>query len=92
MSPPKRWNGPTAHRWPLAGDFASDLIYYQPTAGRPAFKEAMASYLEQSLYDGRWRPDPEKLVIGAGCNAVLGAIQPALQWQPVMDALHTPAL
>uniref|UniRef100_A0A7S4V4V9 Aminotransferase class I/classII large domain-containing protein n=2 Tax=Ditylum brightwellii TaxID=49249 RepID=A0A7S4V4V9_9STRA len=53
-----------------ASSFESDLIYYQPTSGRPAFRAAFASYLRRLLH----LPsdlDEEGLILGAGCNAVL---------------------
>lgn len=51
-------------------DFAADLIYYQPTQGRPGLRNAFCSYLERLL--SLSSPlNPEHLVVGAGCNAVL---------------------
>ena len=49
--------------------FAADLIYYQPTQGRPALREAFARYLERLLQISPLHP--KHLVVGAGCNAVL---------------------
>ena len=51
--------------------FDAGCIYYQPTPGRPGMRNAMAKYIEElmGLPDGRL--DPEGLVVGAGCNAVL---------------------
>jgi aspartate/methionine/tyrosine aminotransferase len=53
--------------------FASDMIYYQPTHGRPGLRGAMARYLERvlGLPEGIGTLDEEGLVVGAGCNAVL---------------------
>ena len=51
--------------------FLDELIYYQPTPGRADMREAVARYMSGSLYAGRYAPDPENLIIGAGCNAVL---------------------
>jgi hypothetical protein len=31
----------------------------------------MARYMSSAMYGGKYTIDPEKLVIGAGCNAVL---------------------
>ena len=49
--------------------FAADLIYYQPTQGRPSLRKAVAKYLERLLKVGTI--DWEGVVVGAGCNAVL---------------------
>eukprot|EP00529_Nitzschia_sp_RCC80_P019185 CAMPEP_0113453714 /NCGR_PEP_ID=MMETSP0014_2-20120614/7495_1 /TAXON_ID=2857 /ORGANISM="Nitzschia sp." /LENGTH=512 /DNA_ID=CAMNT_0000345107 /DNA_START=91 /DNA_END=1629 /DNA_ORIENTATION=- /assembly_acc=CAM_ASM_000159 len=54
-------------------EFPADAIYYQPTHGRESLRQVFASYLEGLLElkeDGH-RIDPDGLVIGAGCNAVL---------------------
>jgi DNA-binding transcriptional MocR family regulator len=58
--------------------FAADMIYYQPTHGRPSARMAMARYLERTLgglpeelKKNEKSLDPEGLVMGAGCNAVL---------------------
>ena len=57
--------------------FTADCIYYQPTAGRASFRQAMASYIEDlvQLSDAAaaasCRLDVDGLVVGAGCNAVL---------------------
>ncbi len=53
------------------GNFADELIYYQPTPGRVDMREAVARYMSHSLYGGRHNVKAEKLIIGAGCNAVL---------------------
>lgn len=50
--------------------FAADLIYYQPTQGRPGLRKAVAKYLERLLKVPQ-SIDWEGLVVGAGCNAVL---------------------
>jgi len=51
-------------------DFPADAIYYQPTHGRPSTRQAMAEYLEDILGLSR-KMDPDGIVVGAGCNAVL---------------------
>jgi aspartate/methionine/tyrosine aminotransferase len=51
--------------------FAADLIYYQPTQGRPGLRVAFCKYLERLLKLAPFRLHPDKLVVGAGCNAVL---------------------
>jgi aspartate/methionine/tyrosine aminotransferase len=51
--------------------FTADLIYYQPTHGRLGLREAVARYLERLLNVAPQKIDPEGLVMGAGCNAVL---------------------
>ena len=52
--------------------FASDLIYYQPTQGRPGLRIAFCKYLERLLnLSSSRRLNPDNLVVGAGCNAVL---------------------
>ena len=50
--------------------FPPDAIYYQPTHGRPATRKAMAHYLQEVLGLSRTM-DPDGIVLGAGCNAVL---------------------
>lgn len=56
--------------------FERDMIYYQPTQGVPSVRAAVADYL-QGLLVSPTHPslaagfDPEKVVLGAGCNAVL---------------------
>lgn len=50
--------------------FYADMIYYQPTPGRPSLRRAMADYLQRILsLPGSL--DAEGMVVGAGCNAVL---------------------
>jgi aspartate/methionine/tyrosine aminotransferase len=54
--------------------FPADGIYYQPTHGREPLRNAVRDYLEDLLdldpeTDGTI--DPEGIVVGAGCNAVL---------------------
>ena len=50
--------------------FYADMIYYQPTPGRPLLRRAMADYLQRILsLPGSL--DAEGMVVGAGCNAVL---------------------
>ena len=51
--------------------FADELIYYQPTPGREDARRAVARYMSSSLYGGLHAVDPEELILGAGCNAVL---------------------
>jgi len=51
--------------------FAADLIYYQPTQGRPGFRRAFARYLERLLNLSSSSLNPDNLIVGAGCNAVL---------------------
>ena len=50
--------------------FYNDMIYYQPTPGRPGLRRAMADYLRRIL-DLPGDMDSEGMVVGAGCNAVL---------------------
>jgi 1-aminocyclopropane-1-carboxylate synthase len=53
-------------------DLPADCIYYQPTAGRLSFRQAMASYMTQLLNLPTAALDVENgLIVGAGCNAVL---------------------
>lgn len=51
--------------------FTADLIYYQPTHGRPPLRQAFSAYLERILSLPNDTLDPEGLVMGTGCNAVL---------------------
>ena len=51
--------------------FPADAIYYQPTHGRPELREAMANYLKGVLDLDGGSLDPDGIVVGAGCNAVL---------------------
>jgi len=56
--------------------FPSDAIYYQPTHGRETLRQTMTQYLKDLLdLDGEDNSnnnlDPEGIIIGAGCNAVL---------------------
>eukprot|EP00579_Thalassiosira_antarctica_P005674 CAMPEP_0201880580 /NCGR_PEP_ID=MMETSP0902-20130614/11118_1 /ASSEMBLY_ACC=CAM_ASM_000551 /TAXON_ID=420261 /ORGANISM="Thalassiosira antarctica, Strain CCMP982" /LENGTH=623 /DNA_ID=CAMNT_0048408607 /DNA_START=333 /DNA_END=2204 /DNA_ORIENTATION=- len=56
--------------------FERDMIYYQPTQGVPGLRDAMVDYL-QNLLVSPTHPstsskfNPENIVLGAGCNAVL---------------------
>jgi aspartate/methionine/tyrosine aminotransferase len=50
--------------------FPADAIYYQPTHGRESARKAAASYLQELLQLDEVM-DPNGIVIGAGCNAVL---------------------
>ncbi|KAG7338399.1 1-aminocyclopropane-1-carboxylate synthase [Nitzschia inconspicua] len=52
------------------GSFPADAIYYQPTHGRESLRQAVATYLK-NLLELEQELDPDGLVIGAGCNAVL---------------------
>ena len=53
-----------------ANTFTADCIYYQPTQGRPALREAFCLYLQRLL--NLSKPlDPDGLIMGTGCNAVL---------------------
>lgn len=54
-----------------APPISADAIYYQPTAGRAEFRVTMASYMEDLLQLSHKFIDPEGVVVGAGCNAVL---------------------
>jgi aspartate/methionine/tyrosine aminotransferase len=49
----------------------ADAIYYQPTAGRQDFREAMGGYIEGLMGLPNGRLEVDGLVLGAGCNAVL---------------------
>jgi len=48
-----------------------DAIYYQPTPGREDCRTAMCRYAERILELDDGRLDPDGMVVGAGCNAVL---------------------
>lgn len=49
----------------------ADSIYYQPTAGRLGFRQAFATYIEDTVGLKKGRIETDGLVLGAGCNAVL---------------------
>eukprot|EP00536_Pseudo-nitzschia_multiseries_P006726 jgi/Psemu1/193708/e_gw1.146.94.1 len=54
--------------------FPADGIYYQPTHGRESLRLAVTSYLEDLFdldKDANGTLDPDGIVVGAGCNAVL---------------------
>jgi len=51
--------------------FPADAIYYQPTHGREPLRHAVRNYLESLLDLEKESIDPDGLVVGAGCNAVL---------------------
>lgn len=54
--------------------FPADAIYYQQTHGREPLRHALKGYLEGLLdldKDSNGTLDPEGIVVGAGCNAVL---------------------
>lgn len=54
----------------LPMDLPAEAIYYQPTPGRVDLKSAMTDYI-LDLVGHSVDLNPENLVIGAGCNAVL---------------------
>lgn len=62
---------PALTKFSQSSEFCADWIYYQPTHGRPGLRTAMASYLERTLKITKRTLDPEGIVVGAGCNAVL---------------------
>lgn len=63
---------PALTEFQQSGTFAADCIYYQPTHGRPALRQAFCGYLERLLaLPDNATLDPEGLVMGTGCNAVL---------------------
>jgi hypothetical protein len=63
---------PSIKEFSSTADFPADAIYYQPTHGRESFRMAMAAYLEDLLQlSSPMGMDPEGIVVGAGCNAVL---------------------
>lgn len=60
--------------------FQRDMIYYQPTQGVPSLRRAMANYLQSlllssneqsSLSSSSRQFNPDNIILGAGCNAVL---------------------
>ena len=51
--------------------FPADGIYYQPTHGRESLRLALQGYLERLLDLTEGGLDPDGMVVGAGCNAVL---------------------
>lgn len=54
--------------------FPADGIYYQPTHGRESLRMALKNYLETLLEldaETNGTIDPDGMVVGAGCNAVL---------------------
>ena len=54
------------------GLFRADQIYYQSTHGRSGLRNAMSSYIQRLCkIPSSMSLDNEKLVLGAGCNAVL---------------------
>ena len=50
-------------------NFLEEMVYYQDTQGMPCCREAVSEYLQELL--GVPFIDPNDVVIGAGCNAVL---------------------
>ncbi|EOD33646.1 hypothetical protein EMIHUDRAFT_467730 [Emiliania huxleyi CCMP1516] len=54
-----------------AGLFEQADIFYQQTHGTPQCRAAVAAHMERVLCGGSYPIDPDKLVVGAGCNAVL---------------------
>jgi aspartate/methionine/tyrosine aminotransferase len=61
----------------MSSSFTSDLIYYQPTQGREDLRRVLCeSYLPfllqlNSSSSSNTSLNPNNLVVGAGCNAVL---------------------
>jgi len=57
--------------------FEKDMIYYQPTQGSPGLRSAMGGYLHDLLLSSSSTTstsstfNPENIILGAGCNAVL---------------------
>ncbi|GKY96790.1 hypothetical protein MPSEU_000638200 [Mayamaea pseudoterrestris] len=51
-------------------EIPADCIYYQQTMGRLATREAFADYMKEVL-NLSYTPDPDNIVLGSGCNAVL---------------------
>jgi len=56
--------------------FEKDMIYYQPTQGSPGLRSAMGNYLHDLLLSSSSSSskstfNPENIILGAGCNAVL---------------------
>ena len=58
--------------------FEKDMIYYQPTQGSPGLRSAMGGYLHDLLLSSSSSTttssstfNPENIILGAGCNAVL---------------------
>jgi len=60
--------------------FDTDMIYYQPTQGVPSLRIAMGDYLQRLLVnptssstgsDTTRKFNPDNIILGAGCNAVL---------------------
>jgi aspartate/methionine/tyrosine aminotransferase len=58
--------------------FEKDMIYYQPTQGSPGLRSAMGKYLHDLLLSSSSSTssttatfNPENIILGAGCNAVL---------------------
>jgi aspartate/methionine/tyrosine aminotransferase len=54
-----------------AGLFEQGDIFYQQTHGTARCRAAVATHMERVLCRGSYAIDPDKLIIGAGCNAVL---------------------
>jgi aspartate/methionine/tyrosine aminotransferase len=61
---------PAMTEFSSSATFPADAIYYQPTHGREGLRKAAAAYL-QDLLELEQPLDPDGIVIGAGCNAVL---------------------
>lgn len=61
---------PALNQFSSTTSFPADAIYYQPTHGRESLRKAAAAYLEH-LLELKHPLDPDGLVVGAGCNAVL---------------------
>lgn len=54
-----------------AGLFEQGDIFYQQTHGTARCRAAVAAHMERVLCRGSYAIDPDKLIVGAGCNAVL---------------------
>jgi aspartate/methionine/tyrosine aminotransferase len=61
---------PALAEFSLKQTFPADAIYYQPTHGRESLRMAASVYL-RDLLELEQSLDPDGIVVGAGCNAVL---------------------
>lgn len=54
-------------------NLSENCIYYQPTAGRQDIRQAFASYMQDRflLPSSSVSVNPDNIIVGAGCNAVL---------------------
>ncbi|KAL3923267.1 MAG: hypothetical protein SGILL_001753 [Bacillariaceae sp.] len=63
---------PALSEFSASQKFPADAIYYQPTHGREGLRQAATGYLQDLLdLDKESQLDPDGIVVGAGCNAVL---------------------